>query len=130
MALIYPQPGAPGVQTTWTFERPLKQDVGDALLNRIAERRVFVTAHYDRAGRLTALERWDRGIDPDGESLERTKVDSLVEVFESKGTSQGRLRVEFVERWEYDGLIDLSQPGRAKAIEWGQNLKDYRRPLS
>ena len=97
-------------------------------MNRIGEQEVFVTAHYDRAGRLLALERWDRGIDPESEEGERRRVGKAL--FDSRITCSRERevgnRMELIERWEYDGLIDLSRPGRAAGIKKGQNLGDYR----
>lgn len=129
VALIYPQMGAPGMRTIWTFETPLEPETGDALLNRIGELRVFVTAHYDETMRLLSLERWDRGIDPDWETAERDRVEHLLRRLALRKVQEKELRLELIERWEYDGLIDLSQPGRARRIRQGQNLSDYR-PLS
>ena len=54
------------------FAPPLEPEAGDALLNRVGEQEVFVTAHYDRAGWLLALERWDRGLTQMSSSTTRT----------------------------------------------------------
>ncbi len=131
VALIYPQPSAPGLRTVWRFDPPLESETGDTLLNRIGELKVFATAHYDQHGRLVSLERWDRGIDPENEGEAIAAVDAMLTELgvPTHATGERGYRVEFIERWEYEGLIDLSRPGRAAEIEWGQNLGDYR-PLS
>ena len=100
-------------------------------MNRIGEQGVFVTAHYDRAGRLLALERWDRGIDPGREEDERSLLDlTLTNLgFLCRPQRDRGFRMELIEKWEYEGLIDLNLPGRTGKIRWGQNLQDYR-PLS